>query len=167
MSDEQQHDRDELHDGQRGGERQVQQLRGLAVDLGLERRETGPPRIRITPNDVKREQEHDRGSRRDRGPERGQRHLAERTPPAGAEHPRRFLLARVEVCPEPADGAHDDRVVEEDVREQDRPDGLVEPEVGERAAGAEQRGERGPTTTVGSTNGTVTSARTTRRPGNS
>ena len=49
----------------------------------------------------------------------------------------------VEVRPEAADGAHDHRVVEEDVGEQDRPDGLVEPEAGERAAGAEQRDERG------------------------
>ena len=38
VTSEQRDDRDELHDGERGGERQVQQLRGLAVDLGLERR---------------------------------------------------------------------------------------------------------------------------------
>ena len=50
----------------------------------------------------------------------------------------------VEVRPEAADGAHDDRVVEEDVGEQDRPDGLVEargPASG--PPGAEQRDERG------------------------
>ena len=45
--------------------------------------------------------------------------------------------------PQAADRAHDDRVVEEHVGDQDRPDRLVEPEAGERPAGAEQRGERG------------------------
>ena len=41
---------------------------------------------------------------------------------------RRFLRSGVEVRPEAADGAHHHRVVEEHVRDQDRAEGLVEPE---------------------------------------
>ena len=46
------------------------------------------------------------------------------------------------MCPEAADRAQHDRVVEEDVGEQDRPDRLVEAEAPEGAARAEQRDER-------------------------
>ena len=95
--------------------------------------------MRITPNDVKVKRNTIAARGRDRGAQRGKRHRAERAPPAGAEHPCRLFLVRVEVRPQATDRAHDDRVVEEHVGDQDRPDGLVESEVAERTAGAEER----------------------------
>ena len=97
----------------------------------------------MTPNDVKVKRNTTALAVASRGTQRGKRHRTERTPPARAEHPRGFFLVRVEMRPEAADRPHDDRVVEEHVRDQDRPDGLVESEIAERTAGAEERRERG------------------------
>ena len=156
--DEQPDDRHQLHDGQRGGEREVQELRGLPVDLGLQGGVARAAEDQDHAEGGEREQEHDRARRRERGPERGQGDLAERPPPAGAEHACGFLLARVEMGPEPADGAHHDRVVEEHVSDQDRPHGLVEPETG-RGVLPDRAGRRRPTPRPRS------GARTARSPG--
>src|SRR5207244_2764311 len=64
--------------------------------------------------------------------------------PSGAQDPRRLFLTRVELPPEAADGPYDHRVVEEDMRQQDRPDGGVQadaPQRVERAAPSDQREE--------------------------
>ena len=84
--------------------------------------------MRITPNDVKVNRNTIAAAAAIAGRSAGSVTSRNARHAARAEHPRRFLLVRVEVRPEPADGAHDDRVVEEDVREEDRPDGLVESE---------------------------------------
>ena len=56
--------------------------------------------------------------------------------------PACFLLAGIEVRPQPADSAHDDRVVEEDVGQQDCRERLLPPERAERAVLLEQASER-------------------------
>ena len=118
---EERDDRDELHDRQRGRERQVQGLRRLAVDLGLER---GAGRAAEDQDHAERregEQERDRGGREDApAAAPGSVTVAERAPPRRAQHARCLFLVWVEVGPETADDAHHDRVVEEHVREEDR-----------------------------------------------
>ena len=66
------------------------------------------------------------------GPQRREGDLPPDPPPARAEHAGGVLLVRVEVAPQLADHAHDDRVVEEHVREEDRPEGAGYPEREER-----------------------------------
>ncbi len=135
----------QLQQGQHGGGRQVEDLRGLPVDLHLQGRVRGPAEDLDDAEGGEGEQEHHHGRRGDRRGERGQRHPAPGGQAAGAEHPRGLLLARVELRPHPADGADHDGVVEEDVRDEDRPHRGVEPDaeqpVGE-AVLPEQREER-------------------------
>ena len=119
----------------------------------------GPPRIRTTPNEVKREEEHDRRRGQDRRPQQRQRDLAEGPPRRRAERRGGVLEPRVELGPQRADRAHDDGEVEEDVGDEDRPARSGRSEAGSRARKA------APTTTVGSTNGTVTRASTSAAPG--
>ncbi len=62
------------------------------------------------------------------------RKVAQRPAPEG---PRGLLHPRVEVAPQPADGPHHHGVVEEHVREQDRPDAVLQAEL--RGARPEHR----------------------------
>ena len=166
---EQQRDhRDHLHERERGRDRQVEQLHRLAVDLDLERRVRRVGEQQHHAERGEREQEHDRRGRRDRRAEQRQRDLAERARPRRAEHARRVGAARVELRPEAADRAHDHRDVEEHLRDEQRADAALPAE--ERRArrpGRNSTRNAVATTTVGSTNGTVTNARNSRRPGNS
>ena len=87
--------------------------------------------------------------------------------PRRAEHARRLLAPRVEVRPEPADRPHDHGEVEEDVRDEHRRDAPLPVQERERPPGRSSARNAVATTTVGSTNGTVTNARNSRRPGKS
>lgn len=135
----------ELHDREDGRRGEVEDLRGLPVDLHLERGERRPAEdLDHAERREREEEDHQRGGR-DGGPERGQRHLPPGRPAGGAQHPGGLLLPGVELRPQPADGAHDDGVVEEDVGEQDRPHRGVEadaPQTVEQPGAADQRQER-------------------------
>ena len=76
-----------------------------------------------------------------------------------SERARGFFEAGIELRPQRPDRADDDRQVEVHVSDEDGRHGLVH-EAGSRARKA------APTTTVGSTKGTVTRASTIARPGN-
>jgi hypothetical protein len=135
-------DRDELYERERRREREVQELGGLTVDLRLERR---VPRTAEDEDDAERregEEEHDRARGRDGRSQRRQRDGLERAPLAGSEDARRLLLVRIEMRPEPAHGADDHRVVEEHVRDENRPHGLIEAQAAERPVRSEHRCER-------------------------
>ena len=97
----------------------------------------------MTPNDVKVKRNTTALAVASAGRSDGKRHRTERTPPAGTEHSGGFFLVRVEMRPKATDRPHHDGVVEEHVGDQNRPDGLVESEIAERTAGAEERRERG------------------------
>ena len=127
---------DELEHGQRRSGLQVQQDRGLAVDLHLQRRLPGRAQQQHDAERGEREQEHDRGGGQDRRPEERPGRLAERSPGRGAQHPCRLLRAWVEMRPEPAHQPDDDRDVVEDGGEDDRRD--------RRAVQAELRAHPGP-----------------------
>ena len=118
------------------------------------------------PNAVAQNRNDERRGRRDR---RGRARAA--SPSRNARHgdaPERaggLLGARVELLPEPADRAHHDGVVEEHERGDDRGERAVQA-AGTRAARRSTSSDRNatPTTTVGSTNGTVTNARSSAAP---
>ena len=88
---------EELQQGQRGGDAQVEQLRRLAVDLDLERRELGAAEQQDDAEGSEREQEHDRCRRGDGRRQQRQGHPLECLPATRAEHARGVLLARVEL----------------------------------------------------------------------
>jgi hypothetical protein len=76
--------------------------------------------------------------------------VAERHPAAGAEDAGRLLERRVEVGPQPADGADHDRVVEEGVGHEHGGDAAVEAERRQRPAPPSSPTKAVPTTTDGS-----------------
>ena len=129
VTSEHRHDRDQLHDRRA---RPPSAGRGAARSGGRSRRRAsssaGPPSRSTTPNDGEREEERDRRRGHDRRAERRQRDRTERAGAGTRRAAGRFLLARVEMRPQPADHPHDDREVEEHVGEDDRGHRLLEPE---------------------------------------
>ena len=79
---------------------------------------------------------------------------------------RRLLGARVEPLPQAPDGAHDDGVVEEGVGQDDR-HRAPRRSTPRRPRGPRRERKAAPTTTVGRTKGTTSSAWRRRRPRNS
>ena len=139
-------DRGELDQGQDGCRRQIEQLGGLPVDLHLQGGERRSAEDLYDTEGGEGEEEDHQRCRGQGGRERGKRHAAPGGEPAGAQHACGLLLPRVELRPQAAHGADDDRVVEEDMREQDGPHGGVQPDAPqlvEQPAAAEQRQERG------------------------
>ena len=122
-------DRGELDDGERGRGAEVQaaprsdgRSRSRA-SIGSGRRGS-----RITPNDVNVNKKTIAAAPRSAGRSAGRTTCVNARDAARAEDPRGVVLPRVEVGPEAPDDAHDDRVVEEDVGEQDRGQRRAEPE---------------------------------------
>ena len=96
----------------------------------------------MTPNDVKQKRKTMRGGARHRRGEQGQRETRVAPERACAERRRGVAEAGVQPRPERAHDAHDDGDVEEDVREEDRPDralGRVREEGEERGRDDDRR----------------------------
>ncbi len=161
VGDQQRHHAAQLHDRERGRRPQVQELRRLAVDLDLERGRTRTAEQQHDPERGHVEEEDDGHRRQHRRAEQRPGHLAEGAERGRAKDAGCLLESRVEMAPQPADQPQDDREVVEDRGEQDRPD---RPTIGLRGPSSARNAVA--TTTVGSTNGTVASARATSRPGN-
>ena len=120
------HDERELHAGQHGRGGEVGALCRIAPDLGLERRLSRAADHKDHSERREAEEEHDRGCGPQRWLEVREGHFAPYGAPCRTEYSRRFLQTYVEHRPVPADHTHDDGDVEDDVRDEDRPDGLVE-----------------------------------------
>ena len=129
-------DRGELKEGERRGRAQVEEARGLVVDLRLERRVADPAEDDDHPERGEAEEEHDRRGRRQRRREQRDRQPQVPLRRPCAERRGRVPEPLVETRPKGADHAHDDRDVEEDVRDQDRPHRSLDPV-------REERDERG------------------------
>ena len=140
--DEDRRHRHDLDDRKRCRHRQVEELDGLAVDLGLECRKARSANHEDDAERGEREEEHDGGRGRDRRPQCRQRDVEERAHATSAEHAGCLLLVRVEVSPQAADGADDDCVVEEHVCDENATERLVEPEEPQGSTVTEQRDER-------------------------
>lgn len=140
-------DRGELNQREYGGRGQIEQLGGLPVDLHFERREGRSAEDLYDAERGEGEEEDHQGGGGHGGPERRQRHPPPGREPPGTQHPGRLLLTRVELGPQAAHGPYDHGVVEEDMREQNRPHGGVQPDAPqlvEQSATAEEGQERGP-----------------------
>ncbi len=134
----------ELDQGEDGGRGQVEDLGGLPVDLHFEGGEGGAAEDLHHPEGGEGEQEHHQGGGGHGGRERGQGDLPPGRQRGGAQHPRGLLLPGVELRPQPADRPDDDREVEEDVGQQDRPHRGVQPyppQFVQQPAAADQRQE--------------------------
>ena len=106
--------------------REIEPVEGGPLDGDLERGVALAAEHEHDTERREREEEHDRRRRRDGGAEQWPRDLAQRLPPRRAQGASGLIERRVEVRPQAADRSHDDRVVEERVRQQDRPDRSVE-----------------------------------------
>ena len=152
---------DELHEREDRRRSQVEHPDGLVVDLRLEGRVLGAAEDQ---DDAERGEARTGTRSRPRTPSAGASSgsVTSRRLRNGARAERRGSLgdARVEAGPDGADDADDDRDVEEDVRDEDRRPARARGRPGSTARNASA------TTTVGSTNGTVTSARDELRPRN-
>ena len=153
--------RDDLDERERGRDRAGRTARGLAVDLDLERRVRGPPSSSTTPNDVNVNRNTIDAAAAIGGREQRQRHLA--------EGPRR-ATRRASAPPPPAAGRGAPRTpptvrtttakLKKTWATQDRPTPCCQCRNASGPPGRSSARNAAPTTTVGSTNGTVTNART-------
>ena len=138
----------------------VAQLRGPAGDLHLQRRVRRAAQQLHHAERGEREQEHHRRRRPQRRPQQRQHDVAQHAAHGDAPSVRAAAVrsggSTAHIAP---DQPHDHRDVEEHVRDDHRP------RVPCHASGSSAR-NAAPTTTVGSMNGTVTSASSARRPGN-
>ena len=142
VDEEQRGQSGQLKERQRGRHLQVEELRGLPVDLDLEGRVLRPAKDEDHTERREGEQKDDRRRGRNGGPQKRQRHANKCLPSGGAEDACAVLESRIELRPHAADDAQHDGVVVEDVRDQDRPDRVLQPQA-EGAARAKQRNERG------------------------
>jgi hypothetical protein len=120
----------QLEDRERGGGAQVEQPCRLVVDLDLERGVADPPE---DDDHAERREAEEEDDRRRGCDGRGEQRRGDSQSPLrrrGAERRGGRFEPGVEPGPERPDHTHDDRDVEEDVCEEDRPDGPLEP-VGE------------------------------------
>ncbi len=137
----------ELEQREGGSGRQIQEIGGLPVDLHLQGGERRPSQdLHHTEGGEGEEEDHQCGGR-DGRPQRGQRDPPPGAPTGRSEHPGRLLLPRVELPPEAGHRPYDHGVVEEDVRQQDRPHRRVQPyapQVVQHPAAPDQGQERRP-----------------------
>ena len=131
----------QLQERQGRGRVELQALHGEAPDLGVECRPARAAEDEDHPEGGEVEQEHDGAYRSHSRRQARQCDQGEHTQGAGAKHCRGVLGGRVELRPESTHRAGDDRVVEEHVGRQDRPDRVMEP-IGQ-AEPVHEREERG------------------------
>ena len=125
------------------GRPQVEEARRLVVDLRLEGRVARAAEHDDHPERREAEEEHDRRRGRERGREERHRQPQPALRARRSERRRRIPQPPVEHRPERADDPHDHGDVEEDVREQDRPDRPLDPvgEEGDERGRDDDRGE--------------------------
>ena len=118
---------DKLQGGQRSGGLEVDAGDRLPIDLGLDRCSPRPAEDQHHTERREREQEDDCCGRGDSGAQPRERDLPEGLPRPRSEHTGRLLHALVEAGPVGTHRPNDDRIVEEHVGDQDRPDGVTKP----------------------------------------
>ncbi len=145
VHDEDRADGDELDEGEDGRRGEVEDLGGLPVDLHFEGGEGGAAEDLDDTEGGEGEQEHHQRGGGHGGGEGREGDLPPGAQRGRAEHAGRLLLPGVELGPQPADGPYDDRVVEEDMGQQDRPHRGVQayaPQLVEQSAVSDE-GEEG------------------------
>ena len=118
---------EELQSSKCSGGLQVDAGDRLSIDLGLDCCSPRPTEDQHHTERREREQENDRRGRGDGGAQPRQRDLPEGLPRTGSEHAGRLLHALVKTGPVGTHRPNDDRIVEEHVGDQDRPDGVTKP----------------------------------------
>ncbi len=114
----------ELHEGEGRRHRQVEEVDRLPVNFHFEGRKLRAAEDEDDAEAGEVEDEHEQRGGEDRRVEEGQRHFEKRARAVRAEDARRAVQPGIEVRPEVADQSEDDGGVIENVREEDRAEGV-------------------------------------------